>query len=410
MLLATLFMLFPLWKHYRSGVDSTGGLRQEFNLSIFEDRQRELEAELAGGGLDQKQYDSLLLELKKTLLTDTGKPVGEATTAKQPKKQTPSKEPALMVKAVPLVIVLMIPLVAYFLYGQWGHLNDIELMDLYERTGAAGDDQEEIRNLVVQLGAVVREDEENEWAWYFLGRNFSNMGMYTEAEVAFQRASDLMPEGADKAATLGIYAQIKYVLSGGELTDEVQAILDRAMAINPSNFTSLQLLSINAETTGDYKSAIGYWRLMIQGNPNSSMARELRGQIAEAQQLLAQAGGDGASAGPRIEVSIQLAEGLELPAELRVFISARNAEREGMPPLAAFDLLVRDLPATITLDDNLAVGPFNLSSASTVYVTAAVSRSGSATVQSGDYRVVSESFSLAGEQTTRELVISDIVP
>jgi cytochrome c-type biogenesis protein CcmH len=97
---------------------------------------------------------------------------------------------------------------------------------------------------------------------------------------------------------------------------------------------------------------------------------------------------------------------------MRVFVSARNAEQEGTPPLAAIDLVVDDLPATVTLDNNLALTPaFNLSSAQRVYVTATVSRTGSATVQPGDYRVASDSFSVseANDAIALTISLSDIV-
>ena len=95
--------------------------------------------------------------------------------------------------------------------------------------------------------------------------------------------------------------------------------------------------------------------------------------------------------------------------DLRVFVAARNADREGMPPLAAVDLLVSDLPQVIRLDDFSAVGPFNLSSADTVYVSALVSYSGAASPQSGDYRIVSQNFSPNGQNASIELVISEQV-
>jgi hypothetical protein len=117
-----------------------------------------------------------------------------------------------------------------------------------------------------------------------------------------------------------------------------------------------------------------------------------------------------AVSGPSIDVNVSLADGLELRDELRVFIAARNAAREGMPPLAAIDLVVASLPTTVRLDNSSAVGPFNLASADTVYLSALVSNSGVATPRSGDYRVVSESFAHNGEHTVIDLVIAEQVP
>jgi cytochrome c-type biogenesis protein CcmH len=403
LIVASLFVVIPMWKYYRSDSASEALSRTDTNLSIFEQRSHELELDLGNGNLDQEQYAALLLELKKTLLVDT-----EQSQAKASKSTPETVRRSSLV--VPALFLFLIPVTAYVLYEQWGSLEEIEMMELYERTVNNVDDPDEALELVRSIGAVVLEDQDNYWALFFLARNFSNLAMFTEAENSFRLASELMPDGPDKAATLGQYAQIKYINSGGELTDEVLEIIGQARALNPSEFASLQLLSLDAENKGAFQDAIGYWRLMIQANPNSSQAQDLRNRIAAAQAMLAGQDGSAEGAGPRVEVNVALAEGLQLPEDLRVFVSARNAEREGLPPLAAVDLLVKDLPATVTLDNSVAVGPFNLASADTVYVSAAVSRSGSATVQSGDYRVVSQNFGHAGQHTVIDLVISEVVP
>ncbi|MBV56610.1 MAG: hypothetical protein CMQ12_08575 [Gammaproteobacteria bacterium] len=65
---------------------------------------------------------------------------------------------------------------------------------------------------------------------------------------------------------------------------------------------------------------------------------------------------------------------------------------------------------TIRLDDASAVGPFNLSSADTVFVSALVSFTGTANPGSGDYRVVSDSFVHKGQHAVIDLVLSERVP
>jgi cytochrome c-type biogenesis protein CcmH len=109
---------------------------------------------------------------------------------------------------------------------------------------------------------------------------------------------------------------------------------------------------------------------------------------------------------PIINVALSLQDGLELNRNLRVFVAARDADRQGVPPLAAIDLTVADLPMTIRLDNSSAVGAFNLASAEVVYVSALVSQSGTAMPQVGDYRVVSEEFSHNNESNQVDLIIS----
>ncbi|MEX2131977.1 MAG: hypothetical protein WD772_10865, partial [Pseudohongiellaceae bacterium] len=303
-------------------------------------------------------------------------------------------------------------LLVYPMYGLWGFYRDVAPRDLYEQTFANFENDPEIaRNLAVELTEVIRNDPENPWAAYFLARNLTALNMFAEAELVFSQAIDLLEDSPDKAAVIGQYAQIKYITSGGELTEEVMTLVNQARAINPGEMSVLQLLSIDAELKGDVDSAIDYWRLMIQADPNSPQAQVLRGRIAAAQQSLNEQGGEAIAAGPRIEVHIALGEGLTVPADLRVFVTARDALREGIPPLAATELTVADLPATISLDNNSAMVPaFNISSAATIYITATVSSSGTANVQSGDYRVVSENFAHNGQHTIIDLVISEAVP
>lgn len=135
----------------------------------------------------------------------------------------------------------------------------------------------------------------------------------------------------------------------------------------------------------------------------------MRSNIAAAQAMMAE-GSDDVATGPAIDVNLSLGEGLELDPNLRVFVAARNAEREGMPPLAATSLDVGSLPATIRLDSSDAVGAFNLASAETIYISALVSYSGSANPQTGDYRVVSENITPNGQHAVLSLVIDQRVP
>ena len=399
--LAAAFVIVPLWRNFRAAApaESTGD-RKSANLAIFNERRGELDKELALGNLGKTEYDSLLLELQKNLLQDTSSPVNAA----RPVNNNWSRW-------IPAALLAVLLLLVYPMYGLWGYFRDVAPRDLYQQTFANVDGDPEIaRDLVVKLGEVIRDDPENPWAMYFMARNLTALNMYSEALLAFDQAVRYLEDSPDKAAILGQYAQIMYITSGGELTPDVMAVVNQARAINPNEISVLQLLSIDAELKGDLRSAIAYWRLMIQADPNSRMATQLRANIATAQNSLESGDGAGMGAGPRIEVHVALAEGLDLPAERRVFVTVRDASREGIPPLAVTELTVGDLPATVSLDDTSAMAPmFNLSSAETVYVTAIVSQSGSANVQAGDYRNVSDNFAHNGQHAEIDLVISDMV-
>lgn len=416
-LLATLFVLVPLWLRRKASSYEYAELRNTANIALYHERANELEAQLATGEIDEEQYQRLTAELDQNLLADIGdsekEDIARQRYAQGQSDVTGTRDGRFALTfTVPVVLALLIPLAAYLFYERWGYIDDVALMDLFERTVNNVDDPEEAQALIVALGGIVRENEELPWAWYFLGENFANLGMFGEAQIAYQRAADLLPESSDKALVLGRVALAMYVNAGLEFSPQIEAVVNQARAINPNEISVLQLMAANAENNEDWESAIDYWRLLIQQNPNSRGAQELRQNIAAAQQMLARQSGELVANGPVLEVTVRLAEDLAVDDKLRVFVAARNAAREGMPPLAARDLTVADLPATIRLDNSSAVGPFNLSSAESVYVSALISQAGVATPRPGDYRVLSETLDLSAardEPLAVEITIQDQV-
>lgn len=410
-LTAMLFVLVPILRGHGFKEDGDG-LRAETNISLFEERESELQSELAANNIDVNQFNALISELKQNLLSDVSNELTEVEfiNVKQAGIVDGGWKERLFSKSslIPVVLVLLVPLLAYSLYDRWGYLNEIEMMPLYERTVNNLDDLEEAQELIVSLGQAVQANERQPWAWYFLAENFANIGMFDEAEISYSRSADLLEETPEKAVVLGRVAMTKYINAELQFTPEVFAIVEEARAINPNEVTILQLLASDASSNQDYAAAISYWRLLIQVNPNSGQAQTLRENIVAAQQILADQS-PSTTSGPIIDVALSLADGLELDSNLRVFVAARNADREGMPPLAATDLVVGNLPMTIRLDNSSAIGPFNLTSADNVYVSALISQTGTATPQTGDYRVVSENFSHNNELAEVNLIISEKV-
>ena len=402
--LAASFVAVPLWRARRGGLKADEIARDQANITLFRERKRELEGEFAAGELDREQLDALLLELQSSLLSDVSglEPAADPVAT----ESLSWRSPAVL---TPLALMLALPVAAWLMYQQWGRFDDVALMDQFQRSVAQGSDPEVAGELVLSLGEVVRDDPERPWAWYFLGENLSTLGMFDVANSAYRQAAARMIEDEEKALALGRVALTAYILAQLDITPEVQETIDQTLALNPDEPNVLQLLASEAEENGDYDAAIGYWRRLSQLNPDSPMARR---NIANLQRLR-DGDGDGdvdGATGPAIEVAVSIADSLEPDPQLRVFIAARNAEMEGMPPLAVADLRVADLPVSLRLDDSLAVGPFNLSSAQSVYVSALVSQSGAANRATGDYFAQSAPFPLDNPPEPLELVISEIVP
>jgi cytochrome c-type biogenesis protein CcmH len=396
--MAIAFFIIPFYRANGGDEEAVGSVQRSENLLLFAERESELAEDLAAGEIDSEEHATLLRELQQSLLDDV-------------QDTRPKRVPIAISSRGWLVIGLIavsLPAVSVTLYQRWGFIDDVQVMGLFQESLAAQGDVVAASALVTELGELVKNGSENPWVWYFLGENFATIGRFNEAEISYRQAAERLSGQPEEALVLGRAALALYIKSEFRFTPELNALIEQAQAINPNEIAVIQLLAADAQNRGDYAAAIANWRILIQLDPNSPEAQALRGEIANAQRLLREESGE-EIVGPEIEVRLALAEGLSLDPNLRVFVAVRSAEREGMPPLAAVGLSVADLPTTISLDNSSQVGPFNLSSADLVRVSALVSLNGTANPSRGDYRVVSDDFAHNGQHAIVTLTISDEV-
>ena len=396
--MAIAFFVIPFYRANGGDEEAVGSVQRSENLLLFAERESELAEDLAAGEIDSEEHATLLRELQQSLLDDV-------------QDTRPKRAPIAISSRGWLVIGLIavsLPAVSVTLYQRWGFIDDVQVMGLFQESLAAQGDVAAASALVTELGELVKNGSENPWVWYFLGENFATIGRFNEAEISYRQAAERLSGQPEEALVLGRAALALYIKSEFRFTPELNALIEQAQAINPNEIAVIQLLAADAQNRGDYAAAIANWRILIQLDPNSPEAQALRGEIANAQRLLREESGE-EIVGPEIEVRLALAEGLSLDPNLRVFVAVRSAEREGMPPLAAVGLSVADLPTTISLDNSSQVGPFNLSSADLVRVSALVSLNCTANPSRGDYRVVSDDFAHNGQHAIVTLTISDEV-
>ncbi|MEJ6679819.1 MAG: c-type cytochrome biogenesis protein CcmI [OM182 bacterium] len=396
--MAIAFFVIPFYRANGGDEEAVGSVQRSENLLLFAERESELAEDLAAGEIDSEEHATLLRELQQSLLDDV-------------QDTRPKRAPIAISSRGWLVIGLIamsLPAVSVTLYQRWGFIDDVQVMGLFQESLAAQGDVAAASALVTELGELVKNGSENPWVWYFLGENFATIGRFNEAEISYRQAAERLSGQPEEALVLGRAALALYIKSEFRFTPELNALIEQAQAINPNEIAVIQLLAADAQNRGDYAAAIANWRILIQLDPNSPEAQALRGEIANGQRLLREESGEEIF-GPEIEVRLALAEGLSLDPNLRVFVAVRSAEREGMPPLAAVGLSVADLPTTISLDNSSQVGPFNISSADLVRVSALVSLNGTANPSRGDYRVVSDDFAHNGQHAIVTLTISDEV-
>ncbi len=229
--------------------------------------------------------------------------------------------------------------------------------------------------------------------WATLARIHTAMNRHSEAVTAFGKAIALRD---NDAALLADFAEARAVANNGNLDGEPTVLLQRALALDPTQRKALSLAATAAFDRKDYTAAVAHWDALIAVAPaDDPVAQKARRSVVEARQLAflsaAAASADAAvpasaASGAGIRGTVTLAGALAARASPgdTVFVYARAVD--GPPvPLAVIRKQVKDLPIQFTLDDSMAMwSSAKVSAYSKVIVTARVSKSGEGQPRNGD--------------------------
>jgi len=386
--------------------------REASNVAILRDQMAELDADLAAGTVSRLQYDEARRELEQRVL--------EESKALEATRSVPSPSAAWTAALVGSAI----PLVALLLYATIGNIEALlpgAKRDVASSAPSHEVTRDQVEDMAGRLAAKLEKDPGNVDGWVMLARTYYALKRNDDAVKAFDRAVALRP---DDAGVLADYADALAATQGG-ITGKPLALIERALKADPTQWKALALAGTAAFNRQDYKQAVGYWEKMkATVPPGSPIAASIDNSIAEARALgglgsapapaasvpqVASAkpvdsaarapepstnfGGSGAkpASAATIAGTVALAPALQgkaAPTDT-VFIFARAAEGPRMP-LAILRKQVRDLPASFTLDDSMAMAPnLALSNFASVVIGARISKSGNATPQSGDLEGIS---------------------
>ena len=364
------FVLPPLLKRGASATKAgvAAPTNNALNVAVFRDQQRELEADRRAGTLTDEQYERARIELERRLLDDV------AADQAKPAARPASRAPAIMVGVA-------LPLVAVALYFTVGNPRALAPVAIPADT-AKGITAEQVEAMVAKLAERMRQNPDDAQGWAMLAKSYAVMGRFEDAAAAYGKAVERVP---DNPHLLADYADALAMARGQNLQGEPEALVMRALKIDPHNAKALALAGTVAFEKKDYAAALRYWeKLATLVPPDSEMARGVQASIAEARSL---AGGKSQAAeAAGVSGTVSLAPGLSgkaAPGDT-VFIFARAAEGPRMP-LAILRKKVSDLPVAFTLDDSTAMSPATrLSGTPQVIIGARISKSGDAMAQSGD--------------------------
>ncbi|HTE14817.1 MAG TPA: c-type cytochrome biogenesis protein CcmI [Burkholderiales bacterium] len=382
---ALLFVLPPLVKR-STKADVAADPNNALNVAVYRDQLGELEADRRAGTLNDEQYERARLELERRLLDDVAADQVTAIVTR-PLNRVPAM---LMGVAVPLLAVGL-----YFVVGTPRALAPIAL----PADASKAVTPEQIEAMVAKLAERMRQSPDDPQGWAMLAKSYAVMGRFEDAVAAYGKAVERAP---DNPHLLADYADALAMTRGQSLQGEPEALIMRALKIDPDNLKSLALAGTVAFDKKEYATALKYWEKLATLVPqNSEMARGVQSGIAEARGL---AGGAASADGKTAGVSGMVTLAPSLAAKVEpgdtVFIFARASEGPRMP-LAILRRKVSDLPVTFTLDDSMAMSPANrLSGTPQVVIGARVSKSGNATPQPGDLQGFSKPVNHTGKNVT----------
>jgi cytochrome c-type biogenesis protein CcmH len=372
----------PLW---RRGAGGASVSRDAMNAAVYRDQLRELDADLASGAIAQADHDRARQELERRVLEDFS--VAEKTAAAGGKRSA-------------AYAVFAMPLLALAIYFAVGSPSLLALRDAQHAT------DQQIEAMVERLAAKMKENPDDAEGWKLLGRSYAALGRFPESAEAFARAAARAPGDAD---LLVDFADVLAMANGQSLAGDPEKLIERALQIDPNNLKGLALAGTAAFKRGDFAGAAARWERMLPLVPaESEDARIIRENVQEARAK------GGAEAKPAARAA-KLAGTVILSPKLKgraapddtVFIFARAVDGPRVP-LAVMTLKVRDLPASFSLDDSMAMAPSaKLSGFAQVVVGARISKSGTATPQPGDLQ--GASAAVANNAAGVKVVIDGVV-
>ncbi len=374
-LVASLLLVWPIWK---KKVEKAVMGQDQLNVAIFEDRMKELDAELANGVLTEERYEQARNELQRDLLQNTGSE-GTVTTRGNGGRWI-----------VPLLAIL-VPGMAIYTYLQVGSPEIIDKPPMTAQTsphqagGGAGQAQMagDMETMVRHLQERLQKNPEDVDGWVLLGRSMAMLKRYQEAADAYGKAYQLV---GDVPEIMAQYAETLALTQGGRFQGKPAELLKRAKEVDPKAPRVLWLLGVVAAQQGDSEGAIRIWdELLTLLPPESGAAQMVRNSIARlggsasAEQQSTPAGGG--TVNLRVNLSPELKD--KVSPDDAVFVFARPVKGPRMP-LAAVRHRVSELPLSITLDDSMSMTGNKISSYREVEVVARVSKTASPMAQPGD--------------------------
>ncbi len=451
LLLAIGLLVYPILKVRQSSTIAY----KDSNININDEKIKELDLDLKEGRIDQLFYKAAREELDRELLIDI--PAESRENAGLHYAGAAKRQPTLA-----LIITIFIPALVLLLYLQLGmhSASNEDFIASQKRPqqsasiegGSTKQPAASMEQLTQQLSARIEKDGGSTQDWMMLARAHKYLGQYGLAEKSFVAA---LQQDENNAQLMLELAEVMALSNNRQFSEASRDLVLKAYALEPNNANVLWFSGVAEYQFGNYRQAIDRLTALLPlASSEEDVVKSATAMIANSRQQLIAAGEEmpeleemlgvstladaGMTKAAPVVTSANATQTSVAPAasatattgsitslsvtvnvsdEVRkkfnandvIFVYAKAKQGPRMP-LAAQRMTLAELPATVVLDDSMAMMEgMNLSAFEQLVVSARASKSGTAIAQSGDY-IGSTDFENNKTQASINIVIDTAVP
>lgn len=197
-----------------------------------------------------------------------------------------------------LLVALALPLAAGGGYAYWGAWTGLQAALARAEAPAAETGVDPSAASAEAAGAAptadmaeamvhrLQQQPDDAEGWRLQARSYENLGRFADAEQAYRQLERLLPPSAE---LLTEHAVTLAMSLGQRLSGAPEALIERALALEPRNVQALALSGSVAFERGDYARAAAVWRQVLEAaGSDEALAASIRESIGKAEALAAQ--------------------------------------------------------------------------------------------------------------------------
>ncbi len=264
------------------------------DIAVYRAQLAEVEADRAAARISESEAQAARTEISRRLL---------AAADAKPSTVAPAGDPAVWRRAVALIALIVVPVIAAGLYTVLGSPR-LPGKPFAERNAAT--EQESIEQIVARVEAHLATHPDDARGWQLLAPVYMKLGRFDDAIKAREQALRILGSNAERESDLG---EALTAAAGGVVSPDAKSAFERALAGNPNDYRARFYLGLAAEQAGKPEEASVIWReLLAIAPPDAPWVDAVRQSLARV------SGGGESTPGPTEQ---QIAAANELSPEQR---------------------------------------------------------------------------------------------